>query len=106
MFQNFYLSSIIYVGAITNETMVTRKNNKEEFSNLQVEFGRILSSTRKDKKMTQHDLEESSGISLRMISDLERGLLQPTLATLVKLAKGLNTTAVILMEKLQDKINR
>ncbi|MBV6639668.1 MAG: helix-turn-helix transcriptional regulator [Cyclobacteriaceae bacterium] len=85
---------------------VTRKNKRKEFSNLQVEFGRILSSTRKERQMTQHDLEESSGISLRMISDLERGLLQPTLTTLVKLAKGLNTTTVILMQKLQNKINK
>ena len=61
-------------------------------------FGKHLKKVRKEKGMTQNNLENKSGLSLRMISDMEGGITQPTLTTLFKLAKGLNMALVELME--------
>ncbi len=86
--------------------MSSDKMEKSEFSHIPKEFGKVLSTLRKEKEMTQHGLVESSGLSLRMISDLERGLLQPTLITLFKLAKGLNLSPLILIERLLKGLDK
>jgi len=53
-------------------------------------FGNTLKGIRADKNLTQFQLSENSGLSLRMISDMERGIKQPSLGTLIKLARGLD----------------
>ncbi|MEQ9218934.1 MAG: helix-turn-helix transcriptional regulator [Cyclobacteriaceae bacterium] len=84
--------------------MSSDKKEKSEFSHIPKEFGKVLSTLRKEKEMTQHDLVESSGLSLRMISDLERGFLQPSLITLFKLAKGLNISPLDLIKRLLESL--
>lgn len=76
------------------------KNTNSEFSHIPKKFGRVLANLRKEQDMTQHDLQERSGLSLRMISDMERGQIQPSLITLFKLAKGLGFDVSDLIESL------
>ena len=77
-------------------------NSNAEKPNSQIteDFARVLKTLRKEKKLTQHDLTDRSGLSLRMISDLERGVRQPSLVTLYKLAKGLDMPVLEFMERI------
>lgn len=84
--------------------MSSDKTEKSEFSHVPKEFGQVLASLRKEKEMTQHNLVDSSGLSLRMISDMERGLIQPSLITLFKLAKGLNISILDLIRRLLETL--
>ncbi len=80
--------------------MSNNESGKGEFANIPQEFGKVLTTLRKEREMTQHDLADNSGLSLRMISDMERGIIQPSLITLFKLAKGLKISPTDLMERL------
>ncbi|MEQ8339158.1 MAG: helix-turn-helix transcriptional regulator [Cyclobacteriaceae bacterium] len=84
--------------------MSSNKTEKSEYSNIPKEFGKVLAILRKEKGMTQYDLVASSGLSLRMISDMERGLIQPSLITLFKLAKGLNISILDLIKRLLESM--
>ncbi len=79
------------------------ENSSEDKANLSrnitEDFAKTLKHIRAEKNYTQHDLSENSGLSLRMISDLERGIRQPSLITLYKLAKGLDIPLPQLIEK-------
>ncbi|XOV91539.1 MAG: helix-turn-helix domain-containing protein [Bacteroidota bacterium] len=77
-----------------------KPGNEGEFAIIPKEFGKVLVRLRKEREMTQHNLADSSGLSLRMISDMERGLIQPSLITLFKLAKGFKISPPNLIEKL------
>ena len=63
-------------------------------------FSRTVRRLRKEKSISQYDLARLSGISWRMISDIERGVKQPTLLSLMKLAKGLNISLRRLINEL------
>ncbi|MEQ8552105.1 MAG: helix-turn-helix transcriptional regulator [Cyclobacteriaceae bacterium] len=80
--------------------------NEGEFANIPQEFGKVLAKLRKEKGMTQHDLVDNSGLSLRMISDMERGLVQPSLITLFKLSKGLDISPLDLIKRLLLSLER
>ena len=81
-----------------------------QYSNLSNEqiaktFGRTLQKIRLEKGLTQHDLEDNSGISLRMISDMERGIRQPSLTTLFKISKGLGIKINELISQLLKELS-
>ena len=75
-------------------------NGQNDLLNLGKNFSSSLREMRKERSLTQHDLSDRSGLSLRMISDLERNVRQPTLMTLFKLARGLNISMRDFMERL------
>lgn len=56
-------------------------------------FGKILRELRLENKLSQEKLAELCDLDRTYISLLERGLRQPTLTTIFKLAKALNTSA-------------
>ncbi|MDA0196497.1 MAG: helix-turn-helix transcriptional regulator [Bacteroidetes bacterium] len=66
-------------------------------------FASTLKELRVSGSLTQHDLSDRSGLSLRMISDMERGLRQPTLGTLFKLAHGLGISIYDLLRNFSRK---
>jgi len=68
-------------------------------------FGKVLRELRESNKLTQEKLAEYCELDRTYISLLERGLRQPTITTIFKLAKALNISASQLIEKveLQDK---
>lgn len=52
-------------------------------------FGRSIRSYRKQRGMSQEDLAEKSGLSRNYISDIERGVRNPSLLALIGIAKAL-----------------
>lgn len=70
---------------------MTNKELKEKFG---IRLGRL----RENRAMTQEDLAGASGLSADFIGMIERGLRQPTVVTLVKLANGLGIPAPQLLD--------
>jgi transcriptional regulator with XRE-family HTH domain len=59
----------------------------EEMSKLQTRFGRRLRQIRRYKDLTQEQLAEAVGISVKFLSNIERGINAPSFETLEKLSK-------------------
>ena len=54
-------------------------------------FGKVLKAARTQSGMSQQTLAEGAGADRSYLSMLERGLQQPTLAMLLRIAKALST---------------
>lgn len=65
-------------------------------------LGRNVKKSRVDAGLTQEQLSERSGFSQQYISDLERGLRNPTVVSLYELAQALSTTPVALITPDKD----
>ncbi len=66
---------------------------------LEQAFGEVLRSIRQSRKLSQEALAHESGLDRTFISLLERGERQPTLRTLIALARALNVSASSLVAK-------
>ena len=60
-------------------------------------LGRNVRKCRGEAGLTQEQLAERSGFSQQYISDIERGLRNPTIVSLYELAQALETTPVVLI---------
>ncbi|MGB8364824.1 MAG: helix-turn-helix domain-containing protein [Rhizomicrobium sp.] len=60
--------------------------------------GKNVRRVRTKKGLTQEQFADRSGFSQQYISDLERGLRNPTVVTLFELAQALGTTPVQLLK--------
>lgn len=60
-------------------------------------LGRNVRKRRIEAGLTQEQLSELSGFSQQYISDMERGLRNPTIVSLYELAQALGTTPVVLI---------
>ncbi|WP_457326275.1 helix-turn-helix domain-containing protein [Roseateles sp. P5_E11] len=60
---------------------------------LAITFGHVLRKLRKQAGLTQEKLGFEADLERNFVSLLERGKRQPTLTTMVRLARPLNTTA-------------
>ena len=60
--------------------------------------GRNFARIRKEKGLTQEQVEERSGFSQQYLSGLERGQRNPTIVTLYELAEALGVSHVELVE--------
>jgi transcriptional regulator with XRE-family HTH domain len=79
-------------------TLVTEKTRKIVYSkdmDLRVYSSEKLKEVRKEKKLSQVELAEKSGLSLSMVSKFEQGLFNPTTDSLAKLGQALNVYFVI-----------
>jgi transcriptional regulator with XRE-family HTH domain len=73
--------------------------------NSNVIFGRIVAGLRQAARLSQEELADRAGIHRTYVSQIERGLKSPTIVILLKLSKGLNTTASKIMRQLEtDRI--
>jgi len=68
-------------------------------------FGQVLKKFRTLSKLSQEKLSQECGIDRSYISLLERGLRQPSLTTILILAKVLNTTASNMVHDVEEIIN-
>lgn len=59
--------------------------------------GRNFARLRREKGLTQEQIEERSGFSQQYLSSLERGLRNPTIVTLFELAQALGVSHVDLV---------
>ena len=62
-------------------------------------FGKVLQEIRMENHISQEKLAEYSDLDRTYISLLERGLRQPTITTIFKLAKALKISPSSLIEK-------
>ncbi|GIK48227.1 MAG: putative HTH-type transcriptional regulator y4dJ [Alphaproteobacteria bacterium] len=60
--------------------------------------GRNFSRLRREKGLTQEEIEERSGFSQQYLSGLERGKRNPTVITLYELAEALGVSHVELVK--------
>jgi transcriptional regulator with XRE-family HTH domain len=72
--------------------------------NVEKAFGEVLKQHRSRSKLSQIVLAELSELDRTYISLLERGLRQPTLLTLIKLASALKVDPADLVSDTMDKI--
>jgi transcriptional regulator with XRE-family HTH domain len=64
-------------------------------------FGLVLKETRSHKRISQNDLALQAELDRTYISLLERGLRQPTLGTIFKLAEALKIKPSLLIQKIE-----
>ena len=67
-------------------------------------FGNVLREIRDDNHISQEKLAEYCDLDRTYISLLERGLRQPTITTIFKLAKALNISPSELIAKVEHQI--
>lgn len=68
---------------------------------LGLKFGKILRQLRTEGKFTQEELATDCGLDRTYISMLERGLRQPTLGTLFKIAEVLKVSPSSIVKVLE-----
>jgi len=68
-------------------------------------FADVLRQLREQAGLSQEALATKSGLDRTYISLLERGLRQPTLKTLDRLADALNIRLTALFRRLEDRLN-
>lgn len=68
---------------------------KESISDINLMLAQHLTETREKAQMTQKQLSEKTGIYQADISKIERGIGNPSLSTLKRLADGMETTLKI-----------
>ncbi|WP_375003281.1 helix-turn-helix domain-containing protein [Aeromicrobium sp. CTD01-1L150] len=66
-------------------------------------FGRVIYAARKARNLRQLDLSELSGIAQADISRIERGMIAPTVPTLIKLADALGAQIQFVLPPADDK---
>jgi transcriptional regulator with XRE-family HTH domain len=64
--------------------------------------GRNFARIRREKGLTQEQMEERSGFSQQYISGLEQGRRNPTVVTLYELAEALGVTPLDLLQSEPD----
>jgi transcriptional regulator with XRE-family HTH domain len=69
-------------------------------------FGEVLREIRQDNNISQEKLAEYCDLDRTYISLLERGLRQPTISTIFKLATALHITPSEFIERVQVKIKK
>ena len=68
-------------------------------------FSKVLRELRKESSLTQGQLAEYADVETTFISFLERGLRQPTITTIFKIAKGLKMSPVDIIQKVEKYYN-
>jgi transcriptional regulator with XRE-family HTH domain len=67
-----------------------------------INFGIILQKERKKNGLSQEKLAEMSGLHRTYISDIERGVRNPTILTIFTLCKALKTTPTELFREFEN----
>jgi transcriptional regulator with XRE-family HTH domain len=62
-------------------------------------FGAALAAYRFEKEMTQEELAETSGLHRTYIGAVERGIRNPTIVSIVSLARGLGVDTAELVRQ-------
>ncbi|MEW6066595.1 XRE family transcriptional regulator [Desulforamulus profundi] len=70
---------------------------------LYISLGFKIRELRKEKQKTLQELAREAGISAGLLSQVERGTVQPSLDTLWKITKALNIPLFYLLEQVENK---
>jgi transcriptional regulator with XRE-family HTH domain len=68
-------------------------------------FAQVLRRLRKGKNLTQDELAQESKLDRTYISLLERGLRQPSLSSIFRLAKALKVSSAQIIAEVEAKLN-
>ena len=74
-----------------------RASSKTPETDLYLSFGRALRTTRMRQNCTQEELAARCDMSRSYLSSLERGMKEPCLSTIVRLANSLGVKAIDLI---------
>ena len=69
----------------------------------------LVQNSRRQRRaadLTQQELDEKTGVAANFISDLERGVKNPSLDTVMRLAKGIGTTPDKLIMPVWEKVKK
>ena len=69
-------------------------------------FGQVLRRFRKDAGLTQEQLSFEAEVERNFVSLIERGINQPTIRVLFKLAKALRTTPAKMLMEVEAKLDK
>ena len=69
-----------------------------------VAFGSVLRERRLELSMTQEAVAEAADLHWKYIGMLERGLNQPTIGSLMRLARALSTTGSELLTRVEEAV--
>lgn len=69
-------------------------------------FGRSIRSYRKQRGMSQEDLAEASKLSRNYISDIERGVRNPSMMALVGLSRALGVPLRDMLADVEPRVRR
>ena len=69
-------------------------------------FGKVLAELRKKKGISQENLADICGLDRTTVSLYERGIRQPTLPSILTLAKGLKMPASEIIAEVEKEIGR
>jgi transcriptional regulator with XRE-family HTH domain len=72
-------------------------------TDINIGIGKIIRTLRRAAKISQEELAHRAGLHRTHVSQLERGLKSPTIATLAKVAKALNTTPSRIIKMFENK---
>lgn len=67
-------------------------------------FGKVLRQMRNDLGISQEELAFRAGVDNGFVSRLERGVRQPTLTTILNIAKALRVKPSVLMSRLEKEL--
>jgi len=67
-------------------------------------FGQVLREQRNTKGLSQEELALAADVDRTFVSQMERGIRQPTITTLMKLAEALGVQAAVLVARLERQL--
>ncbi len=73
---------------------------------IRVVFGQVLQSVRKEKGIAQERLALEAGLDRSYISKLENGAYQPSLSTIIAIAKILDCRPGDLVDLVEEEMNK
>ena len=74
----------------------------KKIMSIEVAFGHVLRAKRKELGFSQESLALEAGIDRNFVSLLERGLNQPSLTTIFKIAKALQVDPAYMLKEVQN----
>ncbi len=77
---------------------MSKTETSEEFQDKRAAFGAMVQSLRRAQKLTLKQVSEASGLALSTISKIENSNLSPTYDVMLKLAAGLDTDIVSILD--------
>jgi transcriptional regulator with XRE-family HTH domain len=69
-----------------------------------VAFGKLVAGLRRASQLSQEELAERAALHRTYVSQVERGLKSPTIITLLRLSKALDTTPSKLIRQLEAEL--
>jgi len=79
-------------------------SGKKRYGAEAVAFGRVIAAARAKSGISQEELAFRSETNRTYVSELERGVKEPCLRMILKIAKALATTSSALLQDIEDSL--